>query len=89
MIDAHLTATPPAPPPDLRHLDATLASLRRAERDVAAMVAFVAEARDALAARPDDPEAARRVSMAELRMRAEATGLAHQFAALVRPKGAE
>ena len=88
-MDAHLTAAAPAAPADLRHLDATLANLRRAERDVAAMVAFVAEACDALTARPDDPEAARRVAMAVFLMRAEANGLALQFAALARPEGAE
>ena len=86
MIDAHLTAFPVGSPSDLRNLDATLENLRRAERDVVAMVAFVAEARDALAVRPDDPEAARRAAMAEFLMRAEANGLALQFTALARPE---
>lgn len=86
MMDAHLTASQPAAPADLRQLDATLSNLRRAERDVAALAASVAEARDTLAAAPDDPEAARRVTMAELQMRGEATALAHTFAALARPE---
>ena len=86
MTDAQLNAPPSAKPADLRRLDATLSTLRRAERDVAAMVAYLAEARDGLAAAPDDPEAARRVTMAELRMRGDALALSQDLAALARPE---
>ena len=86
-MDANLTAVPAAAPPDLRQIDATLANLRRAEHDVSALVMALAEALDAVETRPDDLEAARRVTMAGLRMRGEAAGLACQFAALAQPDG--
>ena len=71
-------------PIDLRHLDATLMNLRQTERGVATMAAYLAEARDRLAAAPNDPEAHRAVLMAALRMRADAYALAQDFAALAR-----
>ena len=80
--------TEPSDTPPLARLDAVVGNLRRAERRIAAMAAALAEAREALAASPGDPEAARRVSMAELRMRADAAGLAESFAALAQPDGA-
>ncbi|MGI4763827.1 MAG: hypothetical protein ACRYGP_01975 [Janthinobacterium lividum] len=88
MIEAHLTSAPAGDPIDLRHLDATLANLRRAERAIATMAAYLVEARDCFAAAPNDLEAARRVIMTELRMRADAVDLALQFAALATPIGA-
>ncbi|WP_237482614.1 hypothetical protein [Lichenibacterium dinghuense] len=85
-MDACLTAPPAGAPADLRRLDAALSALRRAERDVAAILTCLAEARNAIAAAPGDPEAARRVAMAELRMRGDALALAEAFAALARPE---
>lgn len=85
-MDVHLTAAPSAAPADLRRLDAALSTLRRAEHDVAALSACFAEAREAVAARPDDPEAARRGAMAELRMHGDALVFAETFAALAHPE---
>ena len=82
----HLTATSTAAPADLRRLDDALSALHRAERDVSAMAAYLAEARDAVSARPDDPDAVRRVTMAELRMRGDALALSQDLAALARPE---
>ena len=82
MTDTQITAPLALVQADLRQLDATMSALRQAERDVAALVASLAEARDALAAAPRDPEAARRVAMTLLRMRADAFALTQNFAAL-------
>lgn len=75
-------------PNDPRHLDATLVNLRAAERDIAG-VAYLTAARDRLASAPDaEREAAvRHLAMCELRMRADAVVLAHNFAALSIPAG--
>ncbi len=77
-------------PNDPRHLDATLDNLRAAERDLAGIVVYITAARDRLAAAPDaEREAAERhLAMCELRMRADAVVLAHNFAALSIPAGA-
>ena len=88
MIDTHLTRAPASPAVDLRHLDGTLANLQAAARAVAGLVATVADARDRVAAAPEDPEARRAVRMALLQMRADATALAEQFATLAQPHGA-
>lgn len=84
MTEAHLTSLPAGEPIDLRHLDATLANLRTAQRGVTDLSAALAEARDRIAAAPDNAEARRAVRLAELRSRADATALAEQFAALAR-----
>ena len=77
-------------PNDPRHFDATLDNIRTAERGLAGMVAYLTAARDRLAAAPDaDREAAvRHLAACELRMRADAVILAHNFAALSVPAGA-
>ena len=59
-------------------------NLRQAERAVGTMTAYLAEARDRIAATPDNPEAARRVRIAGLRLRFDAVALALQLEALVR-----
>ena len=84
MAEAHLTRAPAGEPIDLRDLEATLANLRTAQRCVTDIAADLAEARDRIAAAPDDAEARRAVRMAELRLRADATALAEQLAALAR-----
>ena len=84
MTDAHLTRAAAGEPIDLRHLDAMLANLRTAERGITDLAATVVEARDRIAATPDDAEARRDVRMAELRMRSDAAALAEQLAALAR-----
>ncbi len=71
-------------PTNLQHLDATLTNLRAAERSAAEIVAFMAEARERLAAAPDDPKARHAVRMAELRMRSAASTLSQNFAAMAR-----
>ena len=76
---------PASDPIDLRHLDATLTNLRAAGRDVAEVVAFIAEARDRLVAAPDDVEARQAVRMAELRMRSAVSTMAQNFAAMAKP----
>ena len=84
MSEAHLTTALPGDPIDLQRLDGTLMNLRQAERAIGTMTAYLDEARDRIAATPDDPEAARRVTMACLRLRADAMALALQLEALVR-----
>ena len=88
MSEAYMPAAPSGAPIDLRHLDGTLMNLRQAERAVGIMTAYLAEARDRIAATPDDPEAARRVRMAGLRLRSDAVALALQLEALVRDEAA-
>ena len=83
---SHLTTALPGDPIDLQRLDGTIANLRRAERDVATVVAFLTKVRDRLAAAPDDAEARRAVRMAELRMRGDAFALAQDFTALATPE---
>ncbi len=76
-------------PNDPRHLDATLDNLRAAELDLAGIVAYLTAARDRLAAAPDAEREAgeRHLAMCELRMRADAVVMAHNFAALSIPAG--
>ena len=88
MSEAHMPAAPSGAPIDLRHLDGTLMNLRQAERAIGTMTAYLAEARDRVLSAPDDAEARRAVRMVDLRMRADATALALQFAALLTPDGA-
>ena len=77
-------------PNDPRHLDATLNNLRRDARNLDGLVVYLTAARDRLAAAPDaEREAAERhLARCELRMRADAVVLAHNFAALSLPAGA-
>jgi len=77
-------------PNDPRHLDAVLDNLRLDARNLAGIVAYLTAARDRLAAAPDaEREAAERhLANCELRMRADAVVLAHNFAALSLPAGA-
>lgn len=77
-------------PNDPRHLDAVLDNLRLDARNLAGIVAYLTAARDRLAAAPDaEREAAERhLANCELRMRADAVVLAHNFAALSIPAGA-
>jgi len=76
-------------PNDPRHLDATLNNLRIDARNLAGIVAYLTAARDRLAAAPDaEREAAERhLAMCELRMRADAVVMAHNFAAISIPAG--
>ncbi len=77
-------------PTDPRHLDATIDNLRIDARNLAGMVAYLTAARDRLAAAPDAEReaAARHLATCELRLRADAVVLAHNFAALSIPAGA-